>query len=51
MNEVLYLTVKNYADFMAVSEKTIYNWIESGKIPKQNLKTVLGILLIKKERV
>jgi predicted DNA-binding transcriptional regulator AlpA len=54
MNEIIkikdvYLTVSDYATFANVTEKTIYNWIDSGKIPKDKIKTVLNITLIKKE--
>lgn len=45
----VYLTVTDYANFANISEKTVYNWIESGKIPKEKIKTVLNITLIKKE--
>ncbi len=44
----VYVTVKDYAIFMSVTEKTVYNWIEYGKIPKENIKTVLSTTLIKK---
>jgi len=42
-----YKTVKDYADYVKKTEKTIYNWIDSGKIKKDRIKKVLGITLIK----
>jgi len=48
MNEVKYTNVFGYAIFMDVTEKTIYNWIQSGRIPPENIKEVLKITLIKK---
>jgi DNA-binding transcriptional regulator YiaG len=50
-NKVTYLTVNEYASWVNVTIKTVYNWIESGKIPKGNIKTVLNTTLIKKEFV
>ena len=46
MNEN-YKTVRDYADHYKVTEKTIYNWIDSGKIPRSRVKKVLNITLIK----
>ena len=49
MNEVKekYMTVKDYADRYDVTIKTVYNWIEAGRIPKVNVKKVLNVTLIK----
>jgi excisionase family DNA binding protein len=47
----MYVTVKEYADFMNVAIPTVYTWIESGRIPKENIKNILNRILIKKERV
>lgn len=46
MNE-RYLPVKEYAESIGVSVKTIYNRIDSGKIPKERIKKVLSTTLIK----
>jgi hypothetical protein len=43
----IYMTVKDYADKNNKSEKTIYNWIASEKIPKDRVKKVLNTTLIK----
>lgn len=45
--ETKYKTVKDYADKIGKTEKTVYNWIESGKIPKERIKKVLNITLIR----
>ena len=42
-----YLTVKNYATKHGVTEKTVYNWIDSGKITKQSVKKVLNTTLVR----
>lgn len=42
-----YQTVKDYAASQKVTEKTIYNWIDSGKISKDRIKKVLSVTLIK----
>jgi predicted DNA-binding transcriptional regulator AlpA len=42
-----YIPIKDYATKMNVSVKTVYNWIDSGKIPKKNIKKVLSTTLIK----
>ena len=47
MNENRYITVKDYAKRKNIAVKTVYNRIESGVIPKDQIKTVLGIKLIK----
>jgi len=47
MNESKYKTVKDYAKDKSITEKTIYNWIKNGKIPKDKIKKVLGTTLIK----
>ena len=41
-----YITVKDYAEKHNVSLKTVYNRIESGKIPKERIRKVLNITLI-----
>ena len=48
MNEVKqkYIPVKDYAAKIGVSVKTIYNWIDSGKIPKSRTKKILSTTLI-----
>jgi len=40
-------TVKDFADDEKKSLVTIYNWIESGKIPKARVKKILGTTLIR----
>ena len=47
MSEAKYITVKDYAEKYNVSVKTVYNWIEKGMIPKNRIKTVLNITLIR----
>ena len=47
MNENKYITVNDYAKKMDVSIKTVYNWMESGKINKNRIKKILNITLIK----
>ena len=46
MNEKIYITVKQYADKYNISLKTVYNWIDSGKISKTRIKKVLNTTLI-----
>ena len=43
-----YVTVSHYALLLSVTEKTIYNWIQSGRIPPENIKKILHQILIKK---
>ena len=47
MDEEKYITIKDYADKKSISVKTVYNRIEKGIIPKNKIKTVLNIRLIK----
>jgi hypothetical protein len=47
MTENKYKTVKDYAATYGITEKTVYNHIESGKISKERVKKVLNITLIK----
>jgi predicted DNA-binding transcriptional regulator AlpA len=47
MAETKYMTVKDYADKIGKTEKTIYNWIDSGKIAKENIKKVLNTTLVR----
>jgi len=48
MNEnYKYLTVYDFAKKYSKTEKTIYNWINSGKISKDRVKKVLKITLIR----
>lgn len=43
----VYKRVEDYAEMQSVSIKTVYNWINSGKITKDRIKKVLGITLIR----
>lgn len=43
----IYMSVKDYARKIKKSEKTVYNWIESGKIDKDRIKKILNTTLIK----
>jgi excisionase family DNA binding protein len=45
----VYITVADYANYAGITEKTVYNWIESGKIPKEKIRSVLNQIVIKKE--
>ena len=49
MNEVQekYMTVRDYAKKHDVTIKTVYNWIESGRIPKDGIKRVLNVTLVR----
>jgi|GEM_PF-5399803 len=44
----IFVTVKDYADNNNITEKTVYNRIKSGVIPKEKVKKVLKITLIEK---
>jgi len=47
MSEGKYITVKDYARIKCITVKTVYNRIEKGIIPKDQIRTVLGIKLIR----
>ena len=47
MIEAKYIPVKEYAEKNNLNLKTVYNHINSGKIPKERIKKVLNITLIK----
>lgn len=42
-----YITIKDYADREKITVKTVYNRIEKGIIPKDRIKKVLNIQLIR----
>jgi predicted DNA-binding transcriptional regulator AlpA len=46
MSEV-WKTIKDYAESQSVSVKTIYNRIKAGTIPKDRVKKILGVTLVK----
>lgn len=48
-NKTIWVTVADYAKYADVTEKTVYNWIESGKIPKDKTRKVLSITLVVKQ--
>lgn len=48
MNEVKWITVKDYASLYGITEKTVYNRIKAGVIPADKVKKVLNITLVQK---
>lgn len=42
-----YYTIKEYAKLKGFNLKTLYNHINSGKIPKDRIKKVLNVTLIR----
>jgi len=47
MSEKKYITIKDYAEKEGITVKTVYNRIEKGIIPKNRIKKVLNIQLIR----
>ena len=48
-NKTIWVTVADYAKYANVTEKTVYNWIDSGKIPKDKTRKVLSTTLVVKQ--
>jgi predicted DNA-binding transcriptional regulator AlpA len=44
----VFIKVDDYATFAGITAPTVYAWIKSGRIPKENVKTVLNMTLVKK---
>lgn len=47
MIEQPFITIKDYSDKYGVSVKTVHNWIKNGRIPKEKIKKVLNVTLVK----